>query len=685
MVINNVQAPVAKEVPYLHENGVDRREDPYYWLKDRENPDVTAYLTAENDYCTKVMAPFEELQETLFKEIVGRIKQDDDSVPYHKNGYWYYYRFESGKEYPIYERKTALNGPAALLLDLNIMAKGYAYYNIASLQVSPDNHLLAFSEDTVSRRIYTIKFKDLDSGEILEDTIPGTSGAIAWANDNRTLFYTLLDKETLRPFQVKKHVLGTPVSNDEVVFEEMDATFYVNLSRSKNGKFILLGSFATLTNEYRYINADRPDMDWLIFEPRNRTEEVEYFPEQVGEYWYIRTNYQARNFCIMRCRIGHTGRSNWELVVKNRDEVLVEDFDIFSDYLVLTERKAGITGFQVFPFSGTPFDIPFEEEARMVHASNNAEMNTTVFRFSYQSMTTPPSVFDVDLKTGTKQLLKQNEVVGDFSPSYYTSERIMVKVRDGVNVPVSLVYKTDMKSTNGNPLLLYGYGAYGISMDPYFSHSRLSLLDRGFVFAIAHIRGGEEMGRVWYEMGRQLHKKNSFTDFIDVAEFLVKHGYANKEKLFAMGGSAGGLLMGAVMNMRPDLWKGVIAAVPFVDVLSTMLDDTIPLTTGEYDEWGNPNEPHYYDYIKSYSPYDNIQETDYPNLLITTGLHDSQVQYWEPAKWMARLRKMNRSNNVLLLKTNMETGHSGDSGRFERFKETAFDYSFLIALANLDQ
>lgn len=681
MDIKNILPPKANEVPFsLRANGEDRI-DPYYWLRDRENPEVIAYLKAENDYCDQVMKPTETLQEALFQEITGRIKEDDDSVPYFKNGYWYYYRYQKGMEYPVYGRKVSLEAPEEVLLDVNELAKNQAFYQVGAMQVSADNQWLAYSEDTQSRRIYTLRFKNLQTGETLEEKIEGISGGMTWANDNQTIFYTQLDQETLRPFLVKKHVLGTDPKLDEVVYEELDNTFRAGVSKTKNGKFLLIGSFATLTNEYRFLPADQPSGDWKIFEPRNRGEKLEYFPDQTGDFWYIRTNKDAHNFCIMRTPLDQTSKENWEVVVPGQPDVLIEEFDLFAHYLVVTERKAGITGLRVFPFSGDSYEVTFGEDARMVHTVANREIESHTLRFAYQSMTTPSSIFDFDMATRERTLMKQDEVLGGFTPDNYRSERIMVRVRDGVLVPVSLVYHKAKKVESGNPLLLYGYGSYGISLDPYFSAARLSLLDRGFVFAIAHIRGGEEMGRSWYENGKLLHKKNTFFDFIDVAEFLVKNHYVQKDKLFAMGGSAGGLLVGVVMNMRPDLWKGIIAAVPFVDVLNTMLDDTIPLTTGEYDEWGNPADPEYYHYIKSYSPYDNIQPVEYPNLLVTTGIHDSQVQYWEPAKWVARLRKEKKDKNLLLLRTNLETGHTGESGRFERFRETALDYAFLISLA----
>jgi oligopeptidase B len=686
MHVKNSIPPVAPEKPHLLTKHNDQREDLFFWMNQREDPEVISYLKAENTYCNEMLAPTEKLQEKLFAEITGRIPQDDDSVPYLKNGYYYYHRFEKGKEYPIYARKKdTTEAPEEILLDANIMAEGKAYYQLGALSVSPDNRLLAFSEDTLGRRIYTLRFRDLETGNFLEDAVAGISGQVAWANDNQTVLYALLEKNTLRPHKVYRYEIGQTGSQGELVYHEEDNTFRVGVSRTRSGKYLMIGSYAKLTNEYLLLSADDPKEKWRLFESRNRAEKLEYFPEHLDDRWYIRTNWKAENYRLMVCPENSTPRENWKEVVPHRKEVLLEDLDLFRFGLVLSERKAGITRLMVHPFEGDAYEVSFEEEARLVYTMSNWELDNPELRFTYESMTTPPSVYDFNLETRERKLRKQEEVVGEFLPADYQSERLMVVVRDGVKVPVSIVWRKDKRKSDGNPLLLYGYGSYGISLDPYFSIARLSLLDRGFMFAIAHIRGGEEMGRQWYEEGKLLKKKNTFFDFIDVGEFLVKEQYAQKESLFAMGGSAGGLLMGAVINMRPELWKGVIAAVPFVDVLTTMLDDTIPLTTAEYDEWGNPNDAAYYEYIKSYSPYDNLKAANYPNLLVTTGLHDSQVQYWEPAKWVAKMRKLKTGENLLLLHTNMDTGHSGSPGRFERYKETAMDYAFLLYLMGIKQ
>lgn len=681
-----MEAPKAAQKPKTLEIHGDTRQDEYYWLNDREDEEVLAYLRAENAYLDTVMAPLKDFRETLYQEIIGRIQQTDMSVPYLKNGYWYYSRYEEGKEYPMHARKAgSLDAEEDLMLDVNKLAEPFPYYQAAGLTVSPNNRLLVYGEDTLSRRIYTLRFLDLETGQMLEDQIPNTSANVAWANDNQTLFYAVKD-ETLRSYKIFRHRLGTPVSDDVEVYHEADPTFSCYVGRTKSDQYLLIASQQTVSTEYRLLNADTPEDAFQVFLPRQR--DHEYSIDHFGEHWYIRTNWEAKNFRLMRTPLQQTEQTQWEEVIAHRDDVLLEGMDLFNRYLVLSERIKGITQLRIRPWEapGKEHYINFGEEAFVTGTGANYEFDTEDLRIYYTSLTTPNSVYDYQMETRELTLLKRQEVLGGYNPEEYNTERMYAKARDGVQVPITLVYKKSTFQQNGSaPLLLYGYGSYGYSMDPAFSSVRLSLLNRGFAFAIAHIRGGEELGRAWYENGKLLHKKNTFTDFIDCAEHLLAQQYTSKDKLFASGGSAGGLLMGAVINMRPDLWKGVHAAVPFVDVVTTMLDERIPLTTGEFDEWGNPKDPEYYAYIKSYSPYDNIEAKDYPALLVTTGLHDSQVQYWEPAKWVARLRTLKTDKNPLLLYTNMETGHGGASGRFERYKETALEYAFLLDLAQRAQ
>ena len=626
------------------------------------------------------MADTKDFQEKLFQEMKGRIKEDDESVPYKDNGYFYLTRYEEGKEYPIYSRKKDnLQAPEEVMLNVNELAKGYSFFNVGGQSVSPSNELLAYGEDTLSRRIYTIRFKNLKTGELLPDEIPNTTGGAVWSNDNQYVFYSVKD-ETLRPVKIYRHKLGTPSTTDKLVYEEKDDTFSAFVYKTKSKKYVVIGAYQTLSQEYRVLNADNPTGEFRLIQPRERG--LEYGIGHFGDKFYIRTNLDARNFRLMSTPENATTKENWTEVIPNRDDVLFEDMDMFKDYLVLSERKNGITQLRIRPWSGAEEHyIEFGEAAYVAATSTNPEFDTDVLRISYQSMTTPMTVYDYTMGSKKLTVMKQQEVLGDFDPANYESERLYATSRDGVKIPISIVYRKGYKKDGQQPLLLYGYGSYGASMDPYFSSARLSLLDRGFAFAIAHIRGGEEMGRHWYEDGKLLKKKNTFNDFIDCGEFLIQEQYTGKEHLFAQGGSAGGLLMGAVINMRPDLWKGVIAAVPFVDVITTMLDESIPLTTGEYDEWGNPNDKQYYDYMLSYSPYDQVEAKDYPAMLVTTGLHDSQVQYLEPAKWVAKLREIKTDKNPLLLHTNMAAGHGGSSGRFERLKEVALEYTFLLDLA----
>lgn len=675
----DIAAPVANKIAKeLTVHGITR-VDSYYWLNDRENPEVINYLNAENAYQKEMMAHTDDLQEELFKEMKGRIKEDDQSVPYKDNGYFYVTRYEEGQEYPIYSRKKGnLEATEELLLNVNELAKPYSFFNAAGLSVSPDNTLLAYGEDTLSRRIYTLRFKNLKTGEMLADQIPKTTGGTVWANDNQHVFYSVQD-ETLRSAKIYRHKLGTPSTADVLIYEEKDETFSTYVYKTKSKKYIVIGSYQTMSQDYRILEADNPTGQFRIVQPRERG--LEYSIDHFGDKFYVRTNLDARNFRLMSTPETATTKDNWTEVIPHRDDVLLEDMDIFKNFLVLSERKGGITQLRVMPWNGKEHYIDFGEDAYLAYTTTNMDFDTDVLRIGYQSMTTPPTTYDYNMVSKKLTTLKQQEVLGGFDAADYVSERIYVKARDGVNVPVSIVYHKDFKKDGQQPLLLYGYGSYGSSMDPYFSSARLSLLNRGFAFAIAHIRGGEEMGRHWYEDGKLLKKKNTFNDFIDCGEYLVANKYCSPDMLFAQGGSAGGLLMGAVANMRPDMWKGILAAVPFVDVITTMLDESIPLTTSEYDEWGNPNEKTYYDYMMSYSPYDNVEAKEYPAMLVTTGLHDSQVQYWEPAKWVAKLREMKTDKNPLLLHTNMEAGHGGASGRFQRLREVAMEYAFLVDLA----
>jgi oligopeptidase B len=681
-----MQAPVAAKKPKELTIHGDTRIDNYYWLRERENPEVIAHLEAENAYRELLMKETEPLQEKIFDEMVGRIKQDDSSVPYLDNGYYYYTRYEEGKEYPVYCRKKgSLEADEEVLADVNKMAEGYEYYHVGGLSVSPDNRYLAMGIDTVSRRMYTIRIKDLTTGEMLDDQIPLTTGGSTWAGDSKTLFYTLKDDQTLRSKAIYRHTRGSDSTGDLLVYEEKDETFGTYVFKSKSKKYIIIGSSSTLTNEYRFLPADHPAGEPMIIQPRVRG--LEYSVAHFGDHFYIITNLDATNFRLMKTPVDRTGREHWEEVIPHRDDVFLESIEIFKDYLVVQERKEGLYHLRVIPWgNGSEHYIEMGEEVYTAYISANPEFDTPWLRYSYSSMTTPNSVYDYHLERREKKLMKQDEVLGgDFDPQNYEARRIYATADDGKKIPMSVVYRKGTELNGQNPTLLYGYGSYGITMEPRFSSTRLSLLDRGFVFAMAHIRGSQVYGRPWYEDGKLLNKINSFTDFNDCAEHLIASGYTSPDHLYAMGGSAGGLLMGAVINLQPELYHGVIAAVPFVDVVTTMLDEDIPLTTSEYDEWGNPNEEVYYRYMLSYSPYDQVEAGEYPNLLVTTGLHDSQVQYWEPAKWVAKLREMKTDDNLLLLYCNMDTGHGGASGRFERLRETAMEYTFLLHLAGINQ
>ncbi|HEY4612262.1 MAG TPA: S9 family peptidase [Bacteroidota bacterium] len=675
-----MQPPVAEVNPTKLEKHGSTRTDNYFWLNKRENPKTIEYLNAENAYTEKLMEPTKGLQEKLFEEIKGRIKQTDTSVPYKLDDYVYYVRFEEGKEYPIYCRKRA-TGEATeeVMVDANELAKGKSYLAVAGREISNAQNLLAFAVDTVGRRIYTIYFKNLETGEMLKDEIPNVTGNMAWANDNKTLFYTRQDPTTLRWFRIFRHTLGTDPSNDTIVFEEKDETFNCGVFKTKSKKFVMIATNQTLSSEYRYLDAANPNRAFTVLQPRER--DLEYSADHFEGNFYIRTNFGAKNFRLMKTPIAKTGKENWQEVIPHRTDVLLGGFQIFKDYLVLQERKGGLTHIRVMPWQGSgEHYLQFNEPAYAAFLSTNLDFDTKLVRYQYSSLKTPNSVYDYDMVQHEKTLLKRDEVLGGYDPEQYQTERLNAKAADGTMVPISLVYRKGVQKDGSNPLLLYGYGSYGSSMDAGFSSIRVSLLDRGFIFAMAHIRGGQEMGRAWYEDGKLLKKKNTFTDFIDCAQHLVNEKYTNPSRLFCQGGSAGGLLIGAVVNLRPELFKAAIANVPFVDVVTTMLDDTIPLTTSEYDEWGNPNEKAYYEYMLSYSPYDNVEAKAYPNMLVTTGLHDSQVQYWEPAKWVAKLRAMKTDNNLLLMKTNMEAGHGGASGRYRRYREIAFEYAFLLQL-----
>ena len=675
--------PIAAVRPHRFDEFGTVRIDQYYWLKDRSNPEVIKYLEDENAYTKAVMAHTEALQGRLYDELKGRVLQNDQSVPFREGNYFYYTRLVEGKNYPIYARKRgSVSAPEEIMIDANALAEGKATFLIRGWDVSSGEDLLAFAVDTTGGRVSSIRFKNLRTGELLSDVVPRSIGGIAWAEDNRTLFYTKPDSVSVRPYQVYRHRLGTPAATDQMVYEDKDETYYVGVSKTKSRAYIMIQSSQTMATEYSYIRADQPDAPFRILIPRERGHE--YYANHFGDYFYILSNDHAKNFRLMRTPVARPGRDNWEEVIPHRADVLLEDFEFFRDYLVLTERKEGLVQLRVRPWTGggqNEYYLDFGEPAYLAYVSTNLEFNTPVLRYGYTSLTTPSSTYDYDMKTRQKTLLKRDQILGGFDPANYVTERFYTTARDGARVPVSLVYRKGI--ARPAPLLLTGYGSYGSSSDPTFSSDRLSLLDRGFVFAIAHIRGGSEMGRAWYENGRQLQKKNTFTDFIDVADDLIRRGYTSSNRLFARGASAGGLLMGAVVNMRPELFRGVIAGVPYVDVITTMSDSTIPLTTGEYDEWGNPHDSTFYRYMLSYSPYDNVERKAYPNLLITAGLYDTQVLYVEPAKWTARLRAMKTDNNRLILRTNMEAGHGGASGRYKRWHDVAFEYAFLLDLAGL--
>jgi len=682
-----INPPIAKKISKTLEKHGDKRIDDYFWLNDRENAEVIDYLNQENEYYEQMTAHTKDFQKKLFEEMKGRIKEDDSSVPYFFNGYWYITRYETGKDYPIYSRKKgSLTANEEILFNCNELAEGHSYFQLGGMSVSPDNKFASFAVDVIGRRIYTIQIKNLETGEIFEDKIENVTGSSTWANDNKTLFYTKQDKQTLRSDKVFKHKLGENAENDALVYHEKDDTFNIDVSKEKSRKYIVITAASTLTTEFRTLLADNPDGEFKVFQKRVRG--MEYDISHYGDSFYILTNKdKATNFKLMKTPENATEKENWKDLIPHRKDVLLEEIEIFKDYLVVGERSNGLNKIRIMPWNGKgEYYLPFESETYTVNISTNPDFDTQVLRYSYQSMGTPSSVIDFNMKTKEKEIMKEQQVLGgEFDKKNYTEERVWATAEDGTKIPISMVYRKDLNKNGKNPLLLYAYGSYGATMDPYFSSTRLSLLDRGFVYAIAHIRGGEDMGRPWYENGKLLKKKNTFTDFVDCSKFVIAEKYTSPEHLYAEGGSAGGLLMGAVVNMAPELYKGVIAQVPFMDVITTMLDDTIPLTTGEYDEWGNPNEKEYYDYMKSYSPYDNVKAQDYPNMYVSTGLHDSQVQYWEPAKWVAKLRTLKTDKNVLYLDTNMDAGHGGASGRFEALKELAKEFSFLLDLEGIEK
>ncbi len=674
---SNMTPPIAKKVPVRLERHGDVRVDDYFWLRDRENPEVIEYLEAENAYTEAMLANTEPLRQTLVEEFKARIKQTDESVPYRKDGAYFYTRTEAGRDYPLYCRKLAsLDAPEEILVDVNGIAEGHDFCSVASPQTTTDQRLMVYAVDLVGRRVYDLHFRDLHNNETLPDVILQATPNVVWAADNRTVFYVRQDAETLRPYQVFRHAVGTDPASDALVYQEDDETFGVGVGKTKSGEYIVIAAAHTITTEMRILRASEPEGEWQIFLPRKRGHE--YGVDHAGGEFYIRTNHQARNFRLMKTSGPEGGIDAWQEVLPHRDDVFLEDFDLFRDHMAVTERKDALLHLRIMPRDGADHYLDFGEPVYVAYTSANFDYDTAMLRYGYSSMTTPPSTFDYDMASRERVLLKRDEVGGGFDPANYRTERVWVKARDGVRVPVSLVYRVPFEREGKRPLVLYGYGSYGHSLDAAFNPYRISLLDRGFVWAIAHIRGGEELGRHWYEAGKLMNKKNSFTDFVDCAEFLAAKGYGGR--LYSWGGSAGGLLMGAVMTMRPDLFAGMIAEVPFVDVVTTMLDDSIPLTTSEYDEWGDPNDKAFYDYMLSYSPYDQTKPGAYPHLLVTSGLHDSQVQYWEPAKWVAKMRAIRENGNRLLLHTEMKAGHGGLTGREDRYKETALRYAFLIDL-----
>ena len=704
--MQNSTPPDAAKKPHEMTIHGDTRVDDYYWMrltdeqksakeKDSHTQEVVDYIDAENDYTESRLKHTKKFQDKLFDEIVDRIKKDDESVPYLDNGYFYYTRYEKGKEYAIHcRKKESLDGEEEILLDENVLAKGHDYFAVGGMDVSPDNQWMSYGVDLVSRRIYTIYFKNLVTGDVLKQTIPNSTGSVAWANDNKTVFYTSKNEVTLLPEKIWRHKVGTDSAKDELVYEEKDESFYNGVYRSKSGEFIIIWNSSTLVSDYHILSANDPDGEFNNFSPRGT--EHEYSIDHYQDKFYIITNWEAKNNRLMETSENATDMGNWKEVIAHRNDVHLLGMEIFKDHLVLNERKDGLRGLRVInQKNGQDEYINFGEQTYTARISVNEEFNTNILRYGYTSMVTPSSTYDYNMDTGERTLMKQQEVVGGYDQSLYRSERHYALARDGQPVPISLVYKKDLKNDptfnnqgapdNPQNLLLYAYGSYGSTRDPYFSSTRLSLLDRGFIYAIAHVRGSQIYGRQSYDDGKMLNKKNTFTDFIDAGKYLVKEGLTDPNHLFAEGGSAGGLLIGAIVNMAPELWKGTIAAVPFVDVVTTMLDASIPLTSNEWDEWGNPEEKKYYDYMLSYSPYDQVIDQVHPNMLVTSGFFDSQVQYWEPLKWMAKLRDNWQGENVLYLHMNMDAGHGGKSGRFRRYREVALEYAFLFDLVGIKE
>lgn len=677
-----IAAPIADKIEKKLEIHGDVRIDNYYWLNERENPKVLEYLNSENEYFNSKTSHLRDFENSLFQEMKSRIKEEDQSVPYKRKGYFYITRYEKGKQYPIHSRrKGSLEARDELMFDVNELAKSFNYYRLVGVSVSPNNKLVSFGVDTVSRRQYTIQFKNLETGEVYPEKIENTTGSASWASDNKTIFYTRKNPTTLRSEKVYKHILGTDPKDDVEVFYEEDETYNVYVYRSKSDKYLIIGCHSTVSTEYHFLNADNPEGKFKLFQKRER--DLEYNIAHYNDHFYILTNKdKATNFKLMKTEEDATTKENWFDVIPHRNDVLVEDISIFKDFLIVEERANGLNRIRIIRWDDSDdFYIPFEEEAYAAAVHYNPEFDTNTIRYSYNSLTTPNTIVDFNVDKQAKEIKKQQEVLGGkFKIENYQSKRVWATAEDGTKIPISLVYHKQTLINKKTPLLLYGYGSYGYTVDAGFSSTRLSLLDRGFIFAIAHVRGSEYLGREWYENGKLLQKKNTFTDFIDCAKYLIDKEFTSKDHIYASGGSAGGLLVGAVINMAPKLFKGVVASVPFVDVVTTMLDESIPLTTGEYDEWGNPNEKESYDYMKSYSPYDNVEAQEYPNLLVTTGLHDSQVQYFEPAKWVAKLREHKKGNNLLLMHIDMDTGHGGSSGRFDALKETARDFCFIIDL-----
>lgn len=691
----DITPPIAEKIPTEIETHGDIRIDNYFWMRlsdeqknakvrDEQTTQTLNYLNAENDYYDQITAQTNNFQSSLFDEMKSRIKEDDESVPYKKNGYFYITKFEKGQQYPVYTRKKeSLDANEELLFDVNELAKDHDYFQLGGLNVSPNNELAAYSIDTISRRQYLLLIKNLKTGEVYKEIITNTNGGSVWANDNKTLFYTKKDPASLRSYKVFKHVLGTDESEDVAVYHESDDTFGTFVTKSKSGEYIIIGSYSTVSSEYQFLDADKPNGAFKMVQKRER--DLEYDVAHYKNHFYIRTNKDgAINFKLMKTPVTKASKENWTDVIPHREDTLLEDMSIFKDYLVLEERTNGLNKIRIKRWDNTKdYYLPFDEETYSAGVYANPDFDTKVIRYTYNSMTTPSSVVDFNMDDKSKEIKKEQEVLGGkFDKNNYTSKRVWVAARDGKKVAVSLVHRKDTELNENTPLLLYAYGSYGATMSDGFSTVRLSLLDRGFVFALAHIRGSEYLGRNWYDDGKLLHKKNTFKDFVDCSKFLIKNNYTSASHLYAMGGSAGGLLMGAIVNMNPELYNGIVAQVPFVDVISTMLDESIPLTTGEFDEWGNPKNKEYYEYIKSYSPYDQVKAKAYPNMLITTGYWDSQVQYWEPAKWVAKLREYKTNDNILLLHTNMEAGHGGASGRFDALKEVAREYAFILDLEN---